>query len=86
MNTQFEKRDIYKYTWQHPGSKRWYCINYILMPQTQRKYCHNVSVMRKANCWTDHELLRANIVLQVINSNRQSSRKYRFADYKLSDL
>ena len=28
MNTWFEKRDIYKYTWQHPSSKRWHYINY----------------------------------------------------------
>ena len=30
MNTWYEKKDIYKYTWQHPGSKMWHCIDYVL--------------------------------------------------------
>ena len=55
---------MYKYTWQHPGSKKWHCIDYILMRITQRKFCHNVSVIRRADCWTDHKLLRAKIGLQ----------------------
>ena len=31
MNTTFEKKDIQyvsKYTWEHPGSKKWHCIDY----------------------------------------------------------
>ena len=28
MNTTFEKKDIHKYTWEHPGSKKWHCIDY----------------------------------------------------------
>ena len=27
MNTCFEKKDIHKFTWQHPGSKQWQCID-----------------------------------------------------------
>ena len=27
MTTYFEKRDMHKYTWQHPGSKIWHCID-----------------------------------------------------------
>ena len=50
MNTCFEKGDVYKYIWQHPGSNLWHCIDYILMRQYQRKFCHDVSVVRKANC------------------------------------
>ena len=44
MNTYFEKHDVYKYTWQHLGSMPWHCIDYILMRQCQRKFCHVVSV------------------------------------------
>ncbi len=29
MNTFFEKRSIYKHTWQHPGNKKWHCIDYV---------------------------------------------------------
>jgi len=70
MNTWFEKSDIYKYTWQHPGSKRWHCIDYILMRQSQRKYCCDVCVIRRADCWADHKLLKATVVLQIFNSNK----------------
>ena len=63
MNTWYEKKDIYKCTWQHPGSKMWHCIDYILMTQSQRNFCRDVSVICRADCWTDHRLLRAKITL-----------------------
>ena len=27
MNTMFQKKRIHQYTWQHPGSKQWHCID-----------------------------------------------------------
>ena len=63
MKTYFEKCDVHKYTWQDPGSKLWHCIEFILMRQCQRKFCHDVSVLCKAVCWTDHKLLRAKLFL-----------------------
>ena len=38
MNTWYEKKDIYKYTWQRPGRKMWHCIDYVLMRQSQRTF------------------------------------------------
>ena len=35
MNTYFEIKSIYKHTWQHPGSKKWHCIDYVTMRQKQ---------------------------------------------------
>ena len=29
MNTMFQKKRIHQYTWQHPGSKQWHCIDYM---------------------------------------------------------
>ena len=49
MNTSFEKRDVYKYTWQHPGSKLWHCIDYILMRLHEREFCHDESVLHKTD-------------------------------------
>ena len=83
MNTWYEKKDMYKYTWQYPGSKMWHCIDYILMHQSQRKFCRNVSVICRADCWTDHKLLRAKVALHKLR--RQGSGRYRFAGYKLCD-
>ena len=31
LNTYFEKKNIHKNTWQHPGSKKWHSIDYIIM-------------------------------------------------------
>ena len=64
INTLYEKRDIYKYTWQHPGSKMRHCIDYVLMKQSQRNFCGGVSVIRRADCWANHKLLCAKITLR----------------------
>ena len=68
MNTTFE--NIHKYTWQHPGCKQWHCIDYIIMRQKQRSWCCDVSVLRSADCWTDHKLLRAQMRLQFLPGGR----------------
>ena len=65
MNTTFEKKNIHKYTWQHPGSKQWHCIDYIIMRQAQRRLCYDAAVLRTAECWTDHKLLRAKVKLRA---------------------
>ena len=80
MNTTFEKKDIHKYTWQHPGSKKWHCIDYVIMRQAQRKLCCGVTVLQSAECWTYHKLLRAQLRLQTSSTKvvRVPSRK-RFA-------
>ncbi len=61
MNTMFPKKRIHQYTWQHPGSKKWHCIDYVVMRQSQRSFCCDVSVLRSADCWTDHKLLHAQL-------------------------
>ena len=57
-NTWYQKKGIHKATWQHPGSKKWHCIDYAIMKQSQRRKCLDVSVMRGAQCNTDHQMLR----------------------------
>ena len=68
MNTTFE--NIHKYTWQHPGCKQWHCIDYIIMRQKQRSWCCDVSVLRSADCWTDHKLLCAQMRLHFLPGGR----------------
>ena len=58
LNTYFEKRDIYKQTWQNPGINVWHSIGLVLMRQSQRR-CMDVQVMRGAECWSDHRMVRA---------------------------
>ena len=31
MDALFEKANVFKYTWQHPGMKHWHCIDYVIM-------------------------------------------------------
>ena len=37
----------------------------------RRKYCYDIVVICRADHWTDYKLLRAKVVLKVLNSNRQ---------------
>ena len=60
LNTVFEKK-IHKYTIQHPGNKQWHCIYYIIMRLGQRHMCSDVTVLRTADCWTDHKLLQGQL-------------------------
>ena len=39
MNSFFEKKDIHKQTWQHPGTEAWHCIDFVIMRRNQRKCC-----------------------------------------------
>ena len=65
MNTHFKKKNIHKFTWQHPGSKQWHCIDYVIVHQKQRRLCRDVGVVRCAERWTDHKLLCARISMKV---------------------
>ena len=57
-NTWFQKRDIYKQTWQHPGTKQWHCIDFTITRQTDQKRCLNATVRQGAECGSDHQLLQ----------------------------
>ena len=59
--TWFEEKNIHKQTWQHPKSKQWHCIDFIMMRQSDRKRCLDAAVMRGAECHTDHQLLCARV-------------------------
>ena len=38
-------------------------IDFVLMRHPQRRYCTDVSVVRSANCFTDHHMVRARMRL-----------------------
>ena len=58
-NTWFQK-NIHMATWQHPKSKSWFCIDYILMKQKDKNYslqlCMDAAVKRGVECNTVHSL------------------------------
>ena len=79
MNTMFQIKRIHQYTWQHPGSKQWHCIDYVLMRKNQKMYCVDVLVIHSAMCWTDHNLLCAQFKVKVGRRRVQAVKKKRFA-------
>ena len=56
-NTWFEKKAIHKQTWQHPKSRLWSCIDFVVMKQRDRRWCLDVAVKRGADCNTYHHLV-----------------------------
>ena len=50
MNNMFEKRRIQQHTWQHPGTKHWHCIDYVLMHQS-----HTI-VVQMSMCFDLHSV------------------------------
>ena len=61
----------------------WHCIDYVLMRQPQRTFCRDILVIHRADCWTDHKLLRAKLTLQHKPLVARQHMRYRFASYKL---
>ena len=45
----------------HLATKHCHMIDFVVMRTYQSKYCLDVQVMRGANCWTDHYLVRARL-------------------------
>ena len=54
-NTWFAKKAIHQQAWQHPKSKQWSCIDYVIMSQSDRRMCLDLAVKRGAECNTDHQ-------------------------------
>ena len=65
-NTWFVKRDIHKQTWQHPKSKQWSCIDFVVMKQRDRKLCMDVAARRGAMCNTDYHLVLAQALVEWV--------------------
>ena len=67
-NTMFQKR---RYgTWQHPRSKRWHALDYILISQREKKTVIDCKVDYNIECGSDHSVLRTNIKRKSINNKR----------------
>ena len=75
-NTWFEKKDIHKQTWQHPRSKQWSCIDFIVVMQKDRKLCQDVTVKRGAVCNTDHHLVVATSTARTTSHLSATSSSY----------
>jgi len=64
-NTLFQQRDQLKTTWQHPRSKHWHMLDYVMVHRRDRQDVLLARAMRGAECWTDHKMVRALVRLQI---------------------
>lgn len=74
-NTLFQQQDKYKVTWMHPRSKHWHLIDYIIVRKRDRQDLRLVRVCRSAECWTDHNLVRAKLRLRIKPKQRMNNIK-----------
>ena len=75
-NTMFKQKDERKTTWMHPRSKHWHMIDFIITRCRDKMDIHSTRVMRGANCWTDHQMLRSKVAFRIRQKyNRQGTNK-----------
>ena len=84
-NTLFRMADEYKTTWQHPRSKHWHMIDFIVVRQREIRDVRVTRAMRGAECWTDHRLIRAVLSLHLPRPHRNRPRTVR-ASYNVAGL
>ena len=58
-SSQEKKDEFYQDLQDTISGVKWHCIDYVILRQKDRRLCSDVSVIRNADCWTDHKLLRA---------------------------
>ncbi len=64
-NTWFAKKNNCKQTWQHPRTKQWHCIDFIVTAQAARHRCLDAQVIKNAECSSDHALLAMKFALNI---------------------
>ena len=75
-NTMFKKKDERKTTWMHPRSKHSHMIDFIITRCRDKMDINSTRVMRGANCWTDHQMLRSKVAFRIRQKhNRQGTNK-----------
>ena len=74
-NTHFRLPAKYKTTWMHPRSHHWHLIDYLLVRQKDLSDVRITRVMRGADCWTDHRLVRSKLSLQLRPRSRRTAKQ-----------
>lgn len=64
-NTIFQMKNRLKTTWQHPRSKHWHLLDYVIVRQKDRQDVLITRVMRGAECWTDHLMVRSKLLMSI---------------------
>ena len=84
-NTIFQMKKHLRTTWQHPRSKHWYLLDYIIVRQRDRKDVTITRAMRGAECWTDHRMVRSKLHLDIAPCRPKTAPKKRLNTAALSN-
>ena len=85
-NTWFAKKDRLKHTWQHPRTKQWHCIDYIVTSQRARRRCRDAQVISTAECGSDHALLGMRFDLGFLKRRSRPSSSQRSKPFNVDRL
>ena len=74
-NTMFKQKDELKTTWMHPHSRNRF-LDVIITRCRDKMDIHSTRAMRRANRWTDHQMLRSKVAFRIRQKhNRQGTSK-----------
>ena len=70
-NTIFRQKNKIKTTWQHPRSKHWHLIDFVIVrARDQGDVQITKSITSADDCWTDHHLVRSSFALKLHHKKR----------------
>ncbi|XP_049869331.1 uncharacterized protein LOC126369082 [Pectinophora gossypiella] len=69
-NTCFRLPEKFKTTWMHPRSKHWHLLDYVIVRKRDLSEVLTTRAMRGAQGWTDHQLVRSKLRLQLRTPRR----------------
>ena len=73
-NTMFRLPNKYKGTWQHPRSKTWHIIDYVITRQSDQTDVKLTRAHRGTECWSDHRLVRCKVRFNIQRKKRKESK------------
>lgn len=77
-NTQFRQKNKFKTTWQHPRSKHWHLIDYVIVrARDLNDVCITKTITSADDCWTDHRLVRSTMALHSSSTFNKCRKKIR---------
>ncbi|XP_076031048.1 uncharacterized protein LOC143019264 [Oratosquilla oratoria] len=73
-NTLFRQKNKCKVSWQHPRSKHWHLIDYVIVrARDQQDVLKTTVAMGTDDCWTDHRLISSTMSMKIRPKKKHQS-------------